>query len=131
VIEPQETDPAISEINDYRAAARRIARNEGLSPLEKRLGLVRLAERARAETELPTWVQQGIWREAGGILWDPPAPKFPGDPMEQACRLLVTEGYIRCPRCHQSLPQAVEFERWAGMRRQYVAQLQAHEGAVK
>lgn len=123
-----ESEMALEEIRSYREAARRIREHPTLSEKQRLVGLVRLAERARSEAELPTFCQQAIWLETSAMFWQPPKPRFPGDLMEQACRLLVSAGYIRCPRCRQSLPQAIEFERWAGLRQQYVAELQARPG---
>jgi hypothetical protein len=130
-----ELPAAVEEINTYRAAARKLVRNTvpsgPLSEREQYVAIIRLAEKARREAELPGMAQGAIWEECEGLLWKREPLPVPPDPVEAAMLKLHRRGYRRCPTCEQRIPGVAEFAAWAERRRLRSEEVKAKEAAIR
>jgi hypothetical protein len=100
-----------AEVREFRKAARLIM--AAPKPRRERLAaLIRLAERAR-ESGSGVLAQQAVWVESKGFIRrePPPPPVQVGDPVEDAVRGLLRQGYMRCPSCLSPLSNEQELDR--------------------
>lgn len=117
--------PEIEEVQGYRRAARRIVRDRHRATRDRLIALVKLAEKARAESALPDWCQRAIWEESAEFLEGRSRPvPLAADPVERACRLLLSKGLLRCPTCERPLPDEATLDRWRSQ--QLAALYEAH-----
>lgn len=96
------------------------------------VALVKLVEKARAESALPDWCQRAIWEEAAGFIEGKPKPiPLTPDPVERACRVLLAKRLIRCPTCQRPLPDEATLDRWRAERLALLHEAYIREQAMK
>jgi hypothetical protein len=122
-------DPITDEVQEYRNAAREVARAPGRTHRDKLKAFVSLSELAR-ESEAPDLCQRAVWVEFDAYLHGVPTPPVGPDPVENACRGLRREGYERCPSCRRRLPDETEMDRWRRLREHAIAEARRFEEAA-
>jgi hypothetical protein len=100
-----------AEVREFRKAARLIM--AAAKPRGERLAaLMSLANKAR-QSRAGTLAQMAIWVESMAFIRrePPPTPVQVSDPVEDAVRGLLRQGYGRCPRCLAPLTSERELDR--------------------
>lgn len=124
--------PELEEVQTYRRAARSIVRDKKKGKRDRLVALVKLVEKARAETALPDWCQRAIWEESARFIEGRANPvPLTSDPVEGACRRLLAKQLIRCPTCQRPLPDEATLDRWRSERLAALYEAYVREQAVK
>lgn len=124
--------PEVEEVQTYRRAARSVVRDKWKGKRDRLVALIKLVEKARAESALPDWCQRAIWEEAAAFIEGRrnPIPLTP-DPVERACRVLLAKQLVRCPTCQRPLPDESTLDRWRSERLALLREAYVREQAVK
>jgi hypothetical protein len=121
----------IEEVASYREATTTILRDEALPLKSKCLALLRLASLAEQADGQPEWCRRIVYETAREFLGaEPVGPEVPGDAVETAARSLRARGYETCPACARRLHDELDFMRWRALRRAWLDEVRAREGAV-
>jgi hypothetical protein len=121
----------LARVTAYRAAARRLLADEGLSDPSRRDALVRLMRRAKDEPDAVLAVGATI-AEIGWSIdrADVLAEIGYGDPLERQHRALRAVGYSSCPTCLSRLSGEADWAHWRSLRESAIREAEAREGAV-
>jgi hypothetical protein len=121
----------LARVTDYRAAARRLLRDERLGGSSRRDALVRLMRRAKDEPSAVLAVG-AIVAEIGWSIdrADVLDEIGYGDPLERQHRALRGVGCRSCPTCLSRLSDEADWARWRSLRESAIREAEAREGAV-
>jgi hypothetical protein len=123
-------DGVLAQIREFRRAARLIVRAEHGTIRQKLVALVNLAERARRSAAGDLALEAVAVESLGFVRGQPREVPPTSDPVEAACRRLLSQGLIRCPTCRRSLPDERELDRWQRLRLEAIEEARRFEEAV-
>jgi len=127
------SEEVLKRVHEFRVAARTIVRAVHVDDNRRVIGLIDLAEMARAVSDptVRTWSERAVWQEAKAFLgMDDEQPALPPEGYERRQRRLRQEGEDVCLRCLGSIATEEELRRWSELRRAEVERLERHERAV-
>jgi hypothetical protein len=123
----------VYQVDDYRAACRRILRVPDLTDDARAEALSRLYHRAKAEGEplvMLALVEELHHDTRRDDLEDAIGYFRQLDPQIRAHRELRARGLVTCPTCRTPLSSSVDWNAWAAERAGIEADYAAREGAV-
>jgi hypothetical protein len=123
----------LDRVREYRVAARKIVGASHVPVKRRCLGLLELADAARAEPDptVRTWAERSIWEESKAFLgMDDEEPPLPPEGYERRQRRLRLQGEETCSRCLSRIAAEEELARWSRLRRDAAERRDAHEGAI-
>jgi hypothetical protein len=123
----------LDRVREYRVAARKIVGASWVSVKRRSLGLLELADAARAEPDVTvrTWAERSIWEESKAFLgMDDEEQALPPEGYERRQRRLQPMGEDTCCRCLSRVATEAELARWTALRRDAAERQELHEGVV-